>query len=117
MATQGWEVDEAENGRVALRRLSKIRPDLILLDLMMPEMDGFEFLSELRKMGDHHGIPVVVVTGADLSEKDRRDLNGGVERVLSKSAFSRDELYEEVRALVAQYIHRDPDHTETPRHD
>jgi len=117
LASEGWEVDEAENGRVALRRLSKIRPDLILLDLMMPEMDGFEFLSELRKMGDHHGIPVVVVTGADLSERDRRDLNGGVERVLSKSAFSRDELYEEVRALVAQYIHREPDLSEAPKHD
>jgi CheY-like chemotaxis protein len=104
LAEQGWEVEEAENGRIALDHLSASRPNLILLDLMMPEMDGFEFLAELRKH-DHQGkIPVVVVTGADLSEEDHRNLNGGVEKVLSKSAYSRDQLFEEVRTLVAQYV-------------
>ena len=49
LASDGWTVAEAENGRVALERLAKAVPDLILLDLMMPEMDGFEFVAELRK--------------------------------------------------------------------
>ncbi len=63
----------------------------------MPEMDGFEFLVELRKRPAFKAVPVVVVTAATLSEEDHRRLNGGVERVLAKSAFSRDELLEELR--------------------
>jgi PAS domain S-box-containing protein len=117
LSEEGWQVDEAENGRVALDRLSQRRPNLIVLDLMMPEMDGFEFLTELRKKHLHGDIPVVVVTGADLSEEDHRHLNGGVEKVLSKSAYSRDKLFEEVRTLVARYTRRAEDKSETASHD
>ncbi|NCF26798.1 MAG: response regulator [Gammaproteobacteria bacterium] len=117
LSEEGWEVGEAENGRVALTALSDLQPNLILLDLMMPEMDGFEFLAELRNDQLHRKIPVVVVTGADLTAEDHRNLNGGVERILSKSSYSREELFEEVRALVAQYVQRDPDHSETASHD
>jgi len=81
------------------------------------EFIGFEFLAELRNNQQHRKIPVVVVTGADLTEEDHRNLNGGAERILSKSSYSRDELFEEVRALVAQYIQRDSDHSETASHD
>ena len=117
LSEEGWQVDEAENGRIALNRLSDAQPNLILLDLMMPEMDGFEFLAELRNNKQRQAIPVVVVTGADLSEADHRHLNGGVEKVLSKSAYSREELFEEVRALVAQYVEQDPGHSEADSHD
>jgi CheY-like chemotaxis protein len=117
LSEEGWEVGEAENGRIALNALSDLQPNLILLDLMMPEMDGFEFLAELRNDQLHRKIPVVVVTGADLTAEDHRNLNGGVERILSKSSYSREELFEEVRALVAQYVQRDPDHSETASHD
>jgi adenylate cyclase len=108
---------EAENRRVALDCLSGTSPNLILLDLIMPEMDGFEFLAELRNNQQHQEIPVPVVTGADLTEEDRRRLNGGVERILSKSAYSLEELFEEVRALVAQYVQRTPGHSEIASHD
>ena len=104
---EGCQVTEAENGRVALERLADIRPDLILLDLIMPEMDGFEFLAELRKTPASREIPVVVVTAADLTEEDHRRLNVGVERVLDKAAYSRDELLEELRNLVAHYAGRE----------
>ena len=117
LSEEGWLVDEAENGRIALNRLSDAQPNLIILDLMMPEMDGFEFLAELRNDKQRQAIPVVVVTGADLSEADHRHLNGGVEKVLSKSAYSREELFEEVRALVAQYVEQDPGHSEAASHD
>jgi len=117
LSEEGWEVDEAENGRVALDRLSDVQPNLILLDLMMPEMDGFEFLVELRNNQPRKTIPVIVVTGADLSEADHRNLNGGVEKILKKSAYSREELFEEVRAVVAQYVKRDPGHSEAASHD
>jgi len=97
---EGWQVTEAENGRVALERLAETPPDLILLDLMMPEMDGFEFLAELRSNSTVREVPVVVITAADLSEADRERLNGGVERVLQKSAYAPDALLREVHTLV-----------------
>ena len=67
----GWQVAEAENGRVALERLAEARPDVILLDLMMPEMDGFEFLDEMRSRAEWRDIPVLVVTAKDLTAEER----------------------------------------------
>lgn len=104
LSTEGCDVDEAENGRAALDRLTHAPPDLIILDLIMPEMDGFEFLIELRKQPAFKAVPVVVVTAATLDEEDHRRLSGGVERVLAKAAFSRNELHEELRKMVARYI-------------
>jgi PAS domain S-box-containing protein len=98
---EGWEASEAENGRVGLARLAQVKPDLILLDLMMPEMDGFEFLAELRKSADFHSVPVIVVTAAELNQQDHERLNGGVLRVLQKELFARDELFAELQALIA----------------
>ncbi len=106
---EGCLVSEAENGRIALDRLAESRPNLILLDLMMPEMDGFEFLAEIRTMEAHANIPVVVITAADLSEQDRARLNGGVEQILRKTAFNRDDLLEEVRREVTRILGRPND--------
>jgi CheY-like chemotaxis protein len=103
-----WSVVEAANGREALDFVEQVQPKLILLDLMMPEMDGFEFLDELRRHPEWRTIPVVIVTARDLSEEDRMVLNGslllsgGVKRVLQKGSFDRDELLREVRNLVQQ---------------
>ena len=96
----GWTVLQAENGRVALERIAAARPALVLLDLMMPEMDGFEFLDVLRQDPSHRAIPVVVITARTLSPDDRRRLNGGVERVLQKRALHTDALLAEVRAAA-----------------
>jgi PAS domain S-box-containing protein len=106
LESEGWQVSEAENGRVALERLTGSPPDLIVLDLMMPEMDGFEFLVHLRKNEALRAVPVVVVTAATLTEADRARLNGGVERVLQRSDFQTDDLLAEVRALVRQAFDR-----------
>ena len=100
LEAEGWQVTEAENGRVALEQLATAPPDLILLDLIMPEMDGFEFLTELRRSEALRDVPVVVITAAELTDDDRRRLNGGVERILQKAAFERDELLAEVHKLV-----------------
>ena len=96
----GWDVIEAENGRVALDRIGDPRPDLVLLDLMMPEMDGFEFLKRLRAMPDGYRIPVLVVTAMELSKEDRLRLNGYMTTVLEKDDKSRDQLLGEVTELV-----------------
>jgi CheY-like chemotaxis protein len=101
---EGWEAREAANGREALECLARAPVDVILLDLIMPEMDGFEFLAERRKHKALAKIPVIVVTAADLSEDDRRRLNGGVLHVLQKSAQTRDQLLGELRELVVQCL-------------
>ena len=91
---------EAENGRVGLDRLGQARPGLILLDLMMPEMDGFEFLEELRRHDAWREIPIVVVTAKDLSTEDLDRLNGGVTRILQKSSRGAENLLDKVRSLI-----------------
>jgi signal transduction histidine kinase/DNA-binding response OmpR family regulator/HAMP domain-containing protein len=101
---EGWTVMEAENGRVALKRMAERQPDLILLDLMMPEMDGFQFLDEIRTREDWRSIPIIVVTAKELTEEDRQKLNGSVEKILQKGAYSREELIREVRDLVTASI-------------
>jgi signal transduction histidine kinase/CheY-like chemotaxis protein len=106
LEAEGWQVTEAENGVVGLERLAEQRPDLIVLDLMMPEMDGFEFLSQLRNDDALRGVPVVVITAAELTDKDRERLNGGVERILQRSEFQPDDLLAEVRTLVARSFGR-----------
>jgi signal transduction histidine kinase/CheY-like chemotaxis protein len=96
----GWTVCEAENGRVGLQRLAESRPELILLDLMMPEMDGFEFVAEMRRHEEWKSIPVVVVTARDVTPEDRIRLDGQVKKILQKGATSREELAREIRTLA-----------------
>ena len=96
----GWAVSEAGNGREALDQLAQETPRLILLDLMMPVMDGFDFLLEMRANADWQDIPVIVLTAKDLTDEDRRMLSGRVEQVVAKGACSREHLMELVRGLV-----------------
>ncbi len=101
----GWQVVEAPNGRVGLEKLNGRVPALILLDLMMPEMDGFEFMEALRRRADAKHIPVIVITAKDLTEEDRRRLNGGVERIIQKGATSQEQLLAELRSVLAGQIY------------
>jgi PAS domain S-box-containing protein len=97
---EGFEVAEAENGRVALEHVARSRPSVILLDLMMPQMDGFEFVADLRSREEWRTIPVVVVTTKDITQEDRLRLNGYVTQVIQKGTYGRDALLAEVRDLV-----------------
>src|SRR4029450_5413206 len=89
LARDGWSVAQAENGRVGLTRLAEKIPNVILLDLMMPEMDGFEFVAELRRTPEWRHIPVLVVTARDLSDEDRRGVYGGGPQHIPKRAEQR----------------------------
>ena len=102
----GWKVSEAEHGREALARLAETRPDVIVLDLMMPVMDGFEFLDEIRRRKEWREIPVLVVTAKDLTAQDRSRLNGDVERILQKGALELDELLREIARVLPGSIER-----------
>jgi len=101
LGREGWKVIEAANGRAALDCLDSSCPDLILLDLMMPEMDGFEFARRLRDRPEWRDIPVVVLTAKDLTPEDRQRLNGDVEKILQKGTWDHAALLQEMRRLVA----------------
>jgi CheY-like chemotaxis protein len=87
-----WTVSEAGNGREALDQLAQQKPRLILLDLMMPVMDGFDFLLELRAKPEWLEIPVIVLTAKDLTDEDRRVLRGRVEQIVEKGACAHDQV-------------------------
>jgi signal transduction histidine kinase/CheY-like chemotaxis protein len=94
---EGVSTIEAENGRIALGRLASCRPSLILLDLMMPVMDGFELLHKLSEHEAWRTIPVVVVTAKDLTSDERVALASRTEQVIQKGAYGREHLLAEVR--------------------
>ena len=108
----GWEVAEAENGRLGLDEVARRRPALILLDLMMPEMDGFAFVTELRQTEEGQRLPIVVLTAKDVTPEERRRLTGSVEVILQKGAASREMLLAEIRTLVSAAARA---HSETPK--
>ena len=98
---EGWRVFKAENGRVALEHLEDKKPALILLDLLMPEMDGFEFVAHLRQNPKWRNIPVVVLTSTKLSTEDQAHLQGYVETIFQKESYNGDDLLELIQKQVA----------------
>ncbi len=103
LALEKWTVVEAKNGAQALDCLRTAAPSVILLDLLMPVMDGFQLLAELRKHEAWHRIPVVVITAKQLSPEDRARLQGCTERILEKGFYVREELVREVRNCVERF--------------
>ena len=98
-----WHVREAGNGREALDQLAQEIPQLILLDLMMPVMDGFDFLLEMRANAAWQDIPVIVLTAKDLTDEDRRILSGRVEQIVEKGASTHDQVANLVRQVMSPH--------------
>ena len=98
----GIAVRTAENGRVGLDRIAEGKPGLVLLDLMMPEMDGFAFLQELRATPEWRQIPVVVLTAKQVSAEERAALHGQVDRVVAKGSISLQTLAEELKSMLPE---------------
>ena len=103
LESENWRVTEASDGQDALLKLDHHRPELILLDLLMPVMDGFEFSLQLARSPSWRRVPVVVLTAKDITAEDRKRLNGHVERILQKGALSEEELLEEIRRTADSY--------------
>lgn len=101
LQAEGWAVEVAEDGEAGLRRVAEAPPDLILLDLMMPRVNGFEVAAQLHHHPTWRSIPVVVMTAKDITEEDRQRLNGNVARVLQKGADGTGGLLQAIQDLTA----------------
>ncbi|HSJ86793.1 MAG TPA: pyridoxal-phosphate dependent enzyme, partial [Anaerolineales bacterium] len=101
LQSQGdFDILEATNGREAIELANRERPDLIILDLMMPEVDGFAALDELRSKPDTANIPVIVATAKELTVDEKSRLQGQIQSLMMKGDFMNDEFLEEVRSLI-----------------
>ncbi len=89
-------VSEAQDGHAALEVMTQKIPQLILLDLMMPNVDGFEFMHLLRLRQDTPSIPIIIITAKDLTNEDNTRLSGSVQKVLQKPNYSYPQLLEEI---------------------
>jgi signal transduction histidine kinase/DNA-binding response OmpR family regulator len=95
-----WFVFEAHSGQMGLRFIRYHRPDLILLDLNLPEMNGFEFIRQLRSKPQWRSIPIIVITARDLSPAEHKRLNTEVESILFKGTYTREQLLDTIDGLV-----------------
>jgi CheY-like chemotaxis protein len=102
-----WTVAEAENGLTALQSITRNPPSMIVLDLKMPVMDGFEMIAELHKHEDWRKIPVLVVSAKELTADDRQRLQGHVQKILQKGDWGREELMREIQGTVRMFLTRD----------
>lgn len=101
LQSQGdYSIFEASSGQEAIMLAEKENPDLILLDLMMPDHDGFEVLSALKSNNTTANIPVIVITAKELTQGEQERLRGHIHTLMQKGEFLSDELSHEVRALV-----------------
>ena len=102
LVKDGWRVDEAENGKVALDRIKKEKPELILLDLLMPVMDGFKFLKVIKGKDSLTDIPIIVITSKDLTADDYSYLTANVDRVIQKGDYTRKEIINRIDVAVKE---------------
>lgn len=98
---QGWRVVEVANGIEGLARIEYAPPALVLLDLMMPHMDGFAFLDALRAKDSADTIPVIVLTAKELTQGEQQELSGRASKVIAKGSYSGSQLEQEVRRALA----------------
>jgi CheY-like chemotaxis protein len=102
LSSDGWRVTTAVDGEAALRALERERPAAMVLDLMMPRVDGFGVLDVVRRQPSLRDLPIIVVTARELTDEDRQRLASGVQRVVLKDRLGLDELRQEIRGLLEQ---------------
>lgn len=102
LQSQGnYTIFEADDGIKAIQIAQQELPDLIILDLMMPEYDGFSVLDALKEEPETAPIPVIVVTAKDLTAQEKMRLEGRIYALKQKGEFMNDELADEIRILLS----------------
>jgi CheY-like chemotaxis protein len=99
-----YRIDTANDGRAALRAIDQARPDAILLDLLMPRMDGFDVIDHLQKDPERRDIPVIVLTAKTLTGDERRLLNEHARAVIQKGALDRESLMEQLKHALPERV-------------
>jgi threonine synthase len=97
---EGLEVVEAAGGQEAIELVKEIHPHIIILDLMMPEVDGFAVLEAVKSDAVTRSIPVIVVTAKELTPEDHQRLNHRAEVLVNKGVLEQEELLEDVAAAL-----------------
>jgi GAF domain-containing protein/CheY-like chemotaxis protein len=105
---EGYEVVEAASGREAIDLVSQVRPHIIVLDLLMPEVDGFTVLEAVKTNEATRFIPIIVVTAKELTDEDHRLLNHRIEALIRKGVLNQEELLEDVAAALRKLGRRPP---------
>lgn len=101
LQSQGnFTIYEAADGKEGLNIITRERPNLVILDLMMPELDGFSVLDALKAKQETANIPVIVVTAKELTAEENNRLKGQIQALLQKGDFLSDEFLDEVRGLL-----------------
>jgi signal transduction histidine kinase/DNA-binding response OmpR family regulator len=104
LSDAGWAVAEADTGPTAIECASTHQLDMIILDLMLPGMDGIQVIDALRAMPAGQDIPIVVITAKDLTASERNHLNSSVEHILQKGDYRIDDLLDTVYALMLSHL-------------
>jgi threonine synthase len=103
LQTRGdYQIREAHSGKEGLELIRTTRPDLIMLDLMMPDMDGFTVLDNLKTEEELENIPVIVITAKELNAEERKRLQGQIQMLLQKGAFMQEDLVSGIHALLGE---------------
>jgi CheY-like chemotaxis protein len=101
---EGWAVKQAENGKQALEAAAQDLPSIVMLDLMMPVMDGFEFLQEFRKVEPWRDVPIVVITAMKLDEAEIAELELQVNSVIQKAEMTEAQVLEYTRSAIEHSV-------------
>jgi signal transduction histidine kinase/DNA-binding response OmpR family regulator len=95
-----FEVECALNGKEALEKINLDKPDILILDLLMPEMDGFEVVDYIKKDKKYENIPVVILTNKDLTKDESKLLNNKIESIFSKTQFNKESFITEIKEIL-----------------
>ncbi|MGC9356321.1 MAG: pyridoxal-phosphate dependent enzyme [Anaerolineae bacterium] len=103
LQTRGeFQITEAHTGEAGLNLIRETHPDLVLLDLMMPDMDGFAVLDHLKADEDLENVPVIVITAKELTLRERQQIQGQIQMLLQKGTFMDEDLLEGINALLGK---------------
>jgi len=99
---KNYNLTNAYGGKEGLQKIKKEKPDLILLDLMMPEMDGFEVIRRLKEKNDTKYIPIIIITAKDLDKEERDYLNSKIEGIIRKGKFNKQRLLKDIVSIMQE---------------
>ena len=100
LADSGYKVTVAPGGKEAIEVLKEATPCAVILDIMMPEVDGFMVLEELKKRKETRDIPVIILTAKDITDDDKKRLNGSIQDIIGKGNFAHEEVLRDLKNIM-----------------